>query len=666
MRWENELMSMRKGLLVMVIVMTSLVFGSCEEVIGVERTEEVASLIIEERLAGGANSSGSVAIMDGGRIVYQDAFGKADREENIDADDETVYNIGSVSKLFVTVSVLMLVDEGKVELDEPVTTYLPDFVMADDRYLDITVHMLLNHSSGLPGFTVWNNLAHAYNEEVYDELYDALAQSTLKHDPGELMTYCNDGFTLAELVVAEVSGMEFSDFLMTRIFEPLGMNSSGFGLGRMDDVSNPAYYYRMSGEKEPLEVVSMLASGGISSTPSELCLFTEIFNGNSDLLSEEAVELMLDMQTSDFLEELDGDGFAFGLGWDFAGIPIFSDPDILIYGKSGGTAHYESMVYTVPSIGVSVAFTGCGTSFGAVGIAFEILETYLEEQGFIVIDDEQPSFDEPQPIDPEMYAYAGFYTTGEQLIEIEFDEDDRMYFGIYQDGERVTRIEAVTYDDYFVVGSTTFYFRTVAETSYLMQYMFGGVADVMEMPAAEKVLDIENAMTLDLPEDDVLWLRVDSHPMEATAILETHIQQLSYNEHLPGYVNFHGIKRIDSSTEAGMAAKAIRDLTEMKLVDQGGDYWIWLSGALYMPGRLASNMTVETAEVAIGDEGYVEWFVASEDLDVTFTWPSDGRIIVYGQEGILYDNLYHDDSVFIPAGSLIEFLGNEGDVFGVE
>jgi CubicO group peptidase (beta-lactamase class C family) len=82
----------------------------------------------------GAIGSAAIAIMDDGKIVYSEGFGMADRERSIPVDRHTIFNIGSVSKVYVTTAIMLLVDEGRVDLDKPVTRYIPEFKMADERY----------------------------------------------------------------------------------------------------------------------------------------------------------------------------------------------------------------------------------------------------------------------------------------------------------------------------------------------------------------------------------------------------------------------------------------------------------------------------------------------------------------------------------------------------
>ena len=147
----------------------------------------------------GQGSGISVAIMERGEFVYSEGLGVAERGQSRAVDRSTRFNIGSVSKMFAAVAIMLLVDEGKVELDVPVVRYIPDFTMKDARHRDITVRMLLNHSSGLPGSTAF--FGFEPDASMHRLLLETLKDSRLKHDPGAMSIYCNDGFTLAEIVV---------------------------------------------------------------------------------------------------------------------------------------------------------------------------------------------------------------------------------------------------------------------------------------------------------------------------------------------------------------------------------------------------------------------------------------------------------------------------------
>jgi Beta-lactamase class C and other penicillin binding proteins len=196
---------------------------------------EKARLEIWQDISTGKASSASIAVMDGGRIVYSEAFAMANRQESIPATTRTLYNMGSISKTFAATAIMLLVDDGKIDLDGNVTQYLPEFKMADSRYTDITVRMLLDHTSGLPGTGSANNVGYETNPAVYQDLLNSLSAAHLKAAPGETAPYANDGFTLAEMIVARVSGQSYIDFLSNRIFTPLNLQNTGLSVGEQSN-----------------------------------------------------------------------------------------------------------------------------------------------------------------------------------------------------------------------------------------------------------------------------------------------------------------------------------------------------------------------------------------------------------------------------------------------
>ena len=165
------------------------------------------------------------AVMTEGEITESGQAGVYSKTEDRALTADTLYGIGSTSKMFTTAAVMKLVDAGKVDLDAPVTAYIPEFTMADARYKQITVRMLLNHSSGLMGSTLNDAFLYgdANNRDGYTTLLEDLKTQRLKADPGAFSVYCNDGFTLAEMIVERVSGQPFTEYIHDTFTQPLGM-----------------------------------------------------------------------------------------------------------------------------------------------------------------------------------------------------------------------------------------------------------------------------------------------------------------------------------------------------------------------------------------------------------------------------------------------------------
>ena len=164
-------------------------------------------------------------VMDG-KIVYAEGFGV----ERVDGDrpvtPHTVFGTGSVGKTATATAIMQLVAEGKVELDAPVTDYLPYFKLADERYSDITVYDLVTSRSGLPEVEDWFPLPVEYDDGALERYVRSLDGVELLFAPSEQWSYSSMGFTVLADIVAKVSGQTFEDYVQEHIIDPLGMNDT--------------------------------------------------------------------------------------------------------------------------------------------------------------------------------------------------------------------------------------------------------------------------------------------------------------------------------------------------------------------------------------------------------------------------------------------------------
>lgn len=164
--------------------------------------------------------SGAVLVEQGGRVVLERGYGLADRAAGVPARAETVFDIGSLAKQFTAAAVLLLEQEGKLELEQPFARYLPG-VPEDKRA--ITLHQLLSHTSGLARNTSLPWFEPADWEEVLASIY----ATPLAFAPGSAWAYSNLGFSVLAAVVERASGRPFERFLEERLFEPASMRSTG-------------------------------------------------------------------------------------------------------------------------------------------------------------------------------------------------------------------------------------------------------------------------------------------------------------------------------------------------------------------------------------------------------------------------------------------------------
>ncbi|RLE20007.1 MAG: serine hydrolase, partial [Acidobacteria bacterium] len=169
----------------------------------------------------------SIAIVYDQDIVWAKGYGFSDVEGKIPATPSTVYRMGSVTKVFTSSAIMMLRDQGKLRLDDPVSKYLPWFRI-DNPFPDspeITIRQLLTHTSGLPreaDVPYWTD--HIF--PTREQLVKVVPTQELVAPPATTYHYSNLGMSLLGEVVAEVSGRSWAEYLQTEIFEPLGMSSS--------------------------------------------------------------------------------------------------------------------------------------------------------------------------------------------------------------------------------------------------------------------------------------------------------------------------------------------------------------------------------------------------------------------------------------------------------
>jgi CubicO group peptidase (beta-lactamase class C family) len=164
----------------------------------------------------------SLAIVKNGKPFYVKSYGVATLEHAVPTLPRTVYQIGSIGKQFTAVAVMMLVNEHRLNLDDPLSKYLPEI---PPSWSHISLRLMLNHQSGIPQFTTPQrqllDLAHDYTD---DELIHLAASQPLDFEPGTDVSYSDTGYVLLGFVVNRVAGQFYGDLLQQRVFAPLGMS----------------------------------------------------------------------------------------------------------------------------------------------------------------------------------------------------------------------------------------------------------------------------------------------------------------------------------------------------------------------------------------------------------------------------------------------------------
>ncbi len=163
----------------------------------------------------------SLLVVDDGKVVKQQGYGLANVEHDVPVKPETIFQSGSVGKQFTAAAVLLLVEDGKLALDDPVSKYLAD---VPQEWQAMTVRHLLSHTSGLRGMPMNFDYRRDYTE---DELLKQIYGLRLAHKPGLMWSYSNPGYVTLGILIHKVSGQFYGDFLQERVFKPLGMTATG-------------------------------------------------------------------------------------------------------------------------------------------------------------------------------------------------------------------------------------------------------------------------------------------------------------------------------------------------------------------------------------------------------------------------------------------------------
>jgi CubicO group peptidase (beta-lactamase class C family) len=187
-----------------------------------EQTREQVDQIARQVLKSTGVPSASVAVVKDGTLVYAHAYGNARLEPPTPATAEMRYKIGSISKQFTATAILILAEQGKLSLDDPVSRFVPDLMRAKE----VTIRQLLSHTSGYQDYWPQDYVPPFMLTPITaDEILTRWARRPLDFEPGTKWQYSNTNYVIAGVIVEKASGMPLLRFLSSHIFEPLGMQS---------------------------------------------------------------------------------------------------------------------------------------------------------------------------------------------------------------------------------------------------------------------------------------------------------------------------------------------------------------------------------------------------------------------------------------------------------
>ncbi|GAA3604810.1 hypothetical protein GCM10022396_22530 [Flavivirga amylovorans] len=308
------------------------------------KVEQIDKLITAYTEYGKFN--GSVLVSDHGKVIYKKGFGMANMEWDIPNQTNTKHRLGSITKQFTAMLILQLAADGKLDLQAPITKYLPDYPKeTGDK---ITTHHLLTHTSGIPNYTAFPKFFQEESRNSYtpDEFVKKFADKALEFTPGEKFNYSNSGYFLLGVLVEKLSGKTYEQMLHDKIFTPLSMNESGYD-NHGEILKNRATGYEKRGGKfinsNYLDMSIPYAAGSMYSTVEDLYKWDQALYTNT-ILSKE----YMDLYFKPYISAFGNSHYAYGWGVGYNKIGKSSD-SIYTIGHGGGINGFNTNISRAPS-----------------------------------------------------------------------------------------------------------------------------------------------------------------------------------------------------------------------------------------------------------------------------------------------------------------------------
>ncbi|PHS62862.1 MAG: serine hydrolase [Flavobacterium sp.] len=285
------------------------------------KVEQIEKLINTYEEYGKFN--GSVLVSEQGKVIYKKGFGMANMEWDLPNQPNTKHRLGSITKQFTAMLILQLVAEGKIDLQEPITKYLPDYPKATGDI--ITTHHLLTHTSGIPNYTSFPNFMKDKSRNPYtpEEFVKTFDEKELDFTPGEQFSYSNSGYFLLGVIIEKLSGKTYEQMLQDKIFSPLNMDDSGYD-HHSDILKNRATGYEKQGgdyvNSRYLDMSIPYAAGSLYSTVEDLYKWDQALY-TTTLLSKEYMTLYF----KPYIPAFGNAHYAYGWGVGYSKIGASTD-----------------------------------------------------------------------------------------------------------------------------------------------------------------------------------------------------------------------------------------------------------------------------------------------------------------------------------------------------
>lgn len=360
----------------------------------------------------------NVALFNSNEIIYNYNYGFANKEKRIKSDNDSLYMIGSNTKVMTALGILKLWEEGKLSLDDDIKKHIPEFeVKSYFEYNKITIENLLMHRSGLV-----SDLFHLILDGTrdYHEVISELKETYLTATPGKMFSYSNVGYTVLGIVIERVSGLPYTEYIQKEIAKPLGIQVH-FLLSEEDRylfTSSVSLCYDKKGNVVEDNVSTLLPAGSNTyMSINDFVKFGQMFlKKDNVLLKRETLEFM---ETLNLEDPIDEEVYNVGYGLIHKQYDMGEQVGEVL-GHGGNTTCHHSIFNYIPNLDVGiVVMTNSQKSIGLSATAgMTVLVEYLKEKGIAIEENKA----EHEHVECENEQFFGKYATGLGVVDIKHND----------------------------------------------------------------------------------------------------------------------------------------------------------------------------------------------------------------------------------------------------
>ena len=374
----------------------------------------------------------AVIVTRTGKTVFRQAYGMACLAKQQPMTPETTFRLGSISKQFTAVAILMLAEEGKLSIHDEITRFLPDYPVQGKR---ITIEHLLTHSSGIVSFTDKDDFdANITRDVTVSEMIDSFKDDKLEFAPGTAFSYNNSGYYLLGALIEKVSGISYASFVEQRIFVPLGMHATSHEGHERSPQHKAAGHTRHGGGFGPCDPMSMsqaYAAGALVSTVDDMARWEQAIASGKLISAANWAKAFTPYRLAD------GSACAYGHGWE---IGTLRQRPMLAHG--GGINGFMTFALRLPEDALFVAVLSNADD----GIVDP--EYIAHKIGAMALGDPFVDFEEIKLDNATLDAYAGVYAINAAEQRTFWREADQLL--MQRTGGDITPVHAHSADGFFI------------------------------------------------------------------------------------------------------------------------------------------------------------------------------------------------------------------------